>query len=184
MGRGLSPGRLRLGRTGRRHPERPHYPNPAFLVFLQRQRLGSARGTRRVSAAPRYHPLCPPGEAFTSLVRLLRAYRAKAGRKGCEASRARSDHLYLALPVLLGHRPAASRARTRACGHLSSGRSGVIWSAAHAPGLAPPPGRSALRSAAAVPFKAVLNISRSFPGARDPRLRPSRPACAACFLAY
>src|ERR1700722_17208030 len=40
------------------------HSGPAFLVFLQRQRISSARGTRRVSAAPRYHPLCPPGEPF------------------------------------------------------------------------------------------------------------------------
>src|SRR6202035_4277269 len=82
------------------------------------------------------------------------AYQAKAGSKRYGASRARSDPLYLNLPVLLGRRPAATRARTRAGDGLSSGRSGVIWSTAHAPGLAPSPGRSALRSAAAVPFKA------------------------------
>ena len=160
----------RVGEWGR-PPEGPHYPNPAFLVFLQRQRLGSARGTRRVSAAPRYHPLCPPGEPLTSRVSPAVGLPGKNRRKGYGASRSRSDPLNLALPVLLGHRPAASRARTRAGGCLSSGRSGVIWSAAHAPGLAPSPGRLALRSAAAVPFKAP-----SYYPARC--ARPRSPPCA------
>jgi len=43
-------------------------------------------------------------------------------------------------------------------GHLglSSGGSGVIWFAGPAPGLAPSPGRSWPRSAAAVPIIALL----------------------------
>src|SRR6267154_1925184 len=124
------------------------HSGPAFLVFLQRQRISSARGTRRVSPPRGTTLFALPANPFYPRQPRASAYQAKAGSKRYGASRARSDPLYLNLPVLLGRRPAATRARTRAGDDLSSGRSGVIWSTAHAPGLAPSPGRSALRSAA------------------------------------
>ena len=74
-------------------------------VFLQRQRISSARGTRHVSAAPRYHPLCPPANPTSRSARLAPANRRRP------SSRTRSDLLSLISPVLLSHRPAASRAR-------------------------------------------------------------------------